>query len=386
MRTITARTRRTVGAVFWMYSGRLIGLAWAILLTHELGIADFGRYAVALAVSTLIAVPLDHYFVVRAPRVPDEVFLSERTTRVLVASVLLALGAVAMGGNLLSGFLIARAGAEIAFNAVKSYRIRHGFPNRANRLDTSRQIFSITLAVSYLLIAPHPTLGRTCFAYLVGYSPAIVVALWEMLGHRPTRPVFDSHTRAIIGESFAASAFAQADVILVGVAATNSVAGYYAFGTQAAWALAGIGQVYSYTFHDSLRASGGKVSSGPPLRMTTLLSLATAVMAIGMAIILAIIGQPHELWTMFLVMAPVAALRTFSAIFTTVLVLQRRDMFRLMTTIVALTVKLGLVLVLAHYGSVAVALAALAGEVVMATAYRTAVARSVGRPPEDPNA
>lgn len=386
MRTVTARAKRTVGAVFWMYSGRLIGLAWAILLVHQLGIADFGRYAVALAVSTLIAVPLDHYFVVRTPRVPDAVFLSERTTRVLVASALLALGAVAMGGNGLSGFLIARAGAEIAFNAMKSHPIRHGFPNRANRLDTSRQILSIALAASYLLIAPDPTLVRTCLAYLLGYLPAVIVAWAEMIGHRPSRPVFDSHTRAIIGESFAASAFAQADVILVGIAATNSVAGYYAFGTQAAWALAGIGQVYSYTFHDSLRASGGKVSTGPPLRMTTLLSLGAAVLAIGMAIVLAIIGQPHALWVMFLVMAPVAALRTFSAIFTTVLVLQRRDMFRLMTTIVALAVKLGLVLVLAHYGSVAVALAALAGEIVMATAYRTAVARSVGRPPEDPAA
>lgn len=380
MRTFSPRVRRTLGAVFWTYSGRLIGLAWAILLAHELGIADFGRYAVALAVSTLIAVPLDHYFVVRAPRVTDALFLSERTTRVLIASVLLVLGVLAMGNNLLSGFLIGRSGAEIAFNAVKSYRIRRGFPNRANRLDTGRQILSIALAASYLLLASQPTLGRTCLAYLLGYSPAIVVAVWEMAGQRPSRPVFDSHTRAIIGESFAASAFAQADVILVGVVATNTVAGYYAFGSQAAWALAGIGQVYSYTFHDSLRASGGEVSTGPPIRMTTLLSLSTAGMALGMAAVLAVIGQPHALWTMFLVMAPVAALRTFSAIFTTVLVLQRKDMFRLATTVVALTVKLGLVLAIARLGSVEAALAALAGEVVMATAYRSAVARSVGRP------
>ena len=65
--------RRTMHASGWMYSSRALVFGWALLLTHQFGIAEYGIYAIAFAAGAIIGIPLDSYFTVRTPRVSDGV-------------------------------------------------------------------------------------------------------------------------------------------------------------------------------------------------------------------------------------------------------------------------------------------------------------------------
>jgi hypothetical protein len=366
----------TAVASGWMYGGRVVGLMWAVLVTTELGISRYGTYAIAIALSSLIAIPLDHYFLVRGPRVGTATFLGDRSTRLGGGVLLLVLGSVLLPGNFMLGFCVGKAGGEIAFNAAKSEPIRNGHPALAYRRDTSRQVLSAVITATYFLNAEHPTLTMIGALTLLSFVPFLARAAWEARGHRPIRPELTLRTAAIVGEAVGGAVYSQADIVLVGSLASHSSAGYYAYGSLLVWSLAAVGQNYSYTFNASLREADGHRHAGPALRPTTLLSIGLGLLVAAVAVAMVLSGAPHELWLAFAILAPVTVLRTMSSVFTTVLAMQHRDHFRTGVTWVSVGVKFAILALIATHGSPAAAFAFLISDLVMTSIYGLAVHRS----------
>ena len=71
-----------------MYGSRGFGMLWTLALVSRLGVADYGKYAMAYAVYAMIGPPLDNPFAVRSVRESEERFLAERTTRYLIGVAL----------------------------------------------------------------------------------------------------------------------------------------------------------------------------------------------------------------------------------------------------------------------------------------------------------
>lgn len=372
---VSRQVAETVISSGWMYTGRVIGLFWAVLLTREEGIAVYGAYAIAIAISVLITVPLDHYYVVRVLRVGEDTFLGDRSTRLIGGFVLFAIGAALLPNHFLIGFAIGKAGGELAFNAVKSHPIRIGHPARAMGLDTARQVLGFGATATYFLEVDNPTLTGIAGWTLLSFVPFLAWGIWESWGHRPKRPELTSRTAAIVGEAIGGAVYSQADIVLVGALASTSSAGYYAYGSLLVWSLAAVGQNFSYTFNERLRDADGHRSAGPGFGPSTALSLALGVGVGVVAIIMAIADAPGELVWTFAILAPVTVLRAMSSIFTTVLAVQNRDHFRTVVTWVSVSVKFALLLVVGHLGGPAAAAVFLVSDMVMTVAYGRAVHR-----------
>lgn len=359
----------------WMYAGRGIGLVWALFVTDRLGISQYGHYAVAIAASALIALPIDHYFVVRTPRESDEVFARDRVTRLLAGTTLAVIGTIAVPFTFVIGFAVAKAGGEVAFNAVKSGPIRSGRPARSFRTDTTRQLLCAVVTAAYVVLAPHPRLTWIALLTMASFVPFLVGLLVASRRVRPAAPELSTRTLYLAAESVGAASYQQLDIVMVGWLAGHAAAGYYAYASLAVWALAAVGQNFSFTYHEPLRAAGGDDSAGPPLRASVVLSAATGVLVALVAVALAVLGAPHRVVLTFALMAPVTALCTLCSVFTTVLAIQGRDRFRTATTWLAVALKTALIVVLGG-GSAAAALAFLAASFAMTAAYGVASHRT----------
>jgi O-antigen/teichoic acid export membrane protein len=376
IRRVSRQVAETVLASGWMYLGRFIGLFWAVLLTREMGIAVYGAYAIAIAISVLITVPLDHYYVVRILRVGKGIFLGDRSTRLIGGVTLLVVGALLLQTHhFLSGFAIGKAGGEIAFNAAKSEFVRDGHPARAMGVDTARQLIGFGATAAYFLQSSNPTLPGIAAWTLVSFVPFLAWAGWTAWGHRPRRPEITARTAAIVGEAVGGAVYSQADIVVVGVFASETSAGYYAYGSLLIWSLAAVGQNYSYTFNERLRAADGHRSAGPAIRPSLSLSLGLGGIVAAVAVVMAIAGAPGELVWTFAILAVVTVPRTLSSIFTTVLAVQKRDRFRTVVTWISVAVKFALLLVVGRYGGPAAAAAFVVSDVVMTYAYGRAVHR-----------
>ena len=229
--------------------------------------------------------PLDSYFTVRAPRVSERVFAGERTTRVLIGLGLVFLGWALWPFTFLGGSASARR-ASMSASRRCSPLIRAGLPDRAQRADAARQIFGIALGTAYVLFFPGAIMEVAALLYLAGCASPILIGVRNLVDHRPIRPELTARTASILGESIGGVAYVQAEVILLGLLASPTSAGYYSFGATIVWSLATLGQSFAYTYHEGLRHSQGDVDTGPPLRMALLLSATTGVIVAVIAVIL----------------------------------------------------------------------------------------------------
>jgi O-antigen/teichoic acid export membrane protein len=371
--------RRTMHASGWMYSSRALVFGWALLLTHQFGIADYGLYAIAFAAGALIGIPLDSYFNVRAPRVSQGVFDGERTTRVLIGLVLVFLGWAVwpFTAAFLGGFAVGKAGIDVCFQASRSHLIRDGQPDRAQRADAARQVIGIALGTAYVVFFPGATIQVAALVYLAGTAVPILFGVSNLIVHPPVRPEVTPRTASILAESIGGVAYVQAEVILLGVLVSSTSAGYYSFGATIVWSLAAAGQSFAYTFHEGLRHSKGHVDTGPPLGTALRLSIAAGVAVAVLAVALRLVDLDQALWLTFAWLAPVSFLRTLSSVSTVVLMMQHEDVFRLKITAVALVVKLGLIVLLSSYGGPGAAVAFLGSDLIVSAAYTRKV---YGRP------
>jgi O-antigen/teichoic acid export membrane protein len=370
--------RRTVHASGWMYSSRALVFGWALLLTHQFGIADYGEYAIAFATGAVIGVPLDSYFTIRAPRVTRSVFDGERTTRVLIGIGLMFIGWLAWPFSFIVGFAVGKAGVDVCFQASRSHLIRDGHPDRAQRADAARQVVGIGAGVAYLTTVPDATLQVAALLYLAGCASPILIGVRDLVVHPPVRPDLTARTASIIGESIGGVAYVHADVILLGWLVSSTSAGYYSFGATVVWSLATLGQSFAYTFHEGLRHSRGHVDSGPPLRTALFLSALTGIAVAAAAVVLGLLDLDQALWLTFAWLAPVSFLRTLSSVSTVVLTMQHRDVFRLKVTAISLAVKVSLIILLQEHGGPGAAVAFLASDLVMSSSYTMSVYRRRG--------
>jgi O-antigen/teichoic acid export membrane protein len=369
----TPHLQRTFRASGWMYSSRALVFGWALLLTHQFGIAEYGIYAMAFAVGAVIGIPLDSYFTIRAPRVSTEVFLRERTTRALLGLGLVVLGVLAWPVSFGAGFAVVKAGSDVTFQASRSSLIRDGHPDLAQRADAIRQVIGLTLGSAYLLIAANPTLEMAAGLYLAGSALPIAAGIRALAHARPLLPEVSGRSAAIMAEAVGGVVYVQAEVILLGLLGSPTSAGYYSFGATIVWSLAALGQSFGYTFHEGLRDSRGDVATGPRLSTALWLSASTCLV---MAVIAGMLWQfdsEDVLWITFALLAPVSFLRTLSSVSTVVLAMQHRDRFRLGVTAASVALKVGLILLLKDLGGPGAAIAFLASDLVMSGSYTIAV-------------
>lgn len=378
-RAAPSNLRRTVHASGWMYFSKALLFGWALLLTHQFGIAEYGVFAIAFAVGAIIGTPIDSYFTVRAPRVTDAVFDGERTTRVLIGLGLIFAGWAlwpfrpVVAFAFIGVFAVAKAGIDVCFQASRSRLIRDGHPDRAQRADTVRQVIGIGLGTAYVLYFPGATLEVAALLYLAGCASPILIGVRDLVVHAPIRPELTGRTASLVTESLGGVAYGQAGVILLGILHSTTAAGYYSFGLTLLLSLSALGQSFAYTFHEGLRHSQGDVDSGPPLSTAVLLSGATAVAMGVTAAALWLAGFEEGLWLTFAWLAPVSFCRTLSSVSTVVLMMQHRDGFRLKVTAVSLAVKVGLIVILGSHGGPGAAAAFLVADAIMSGAYARSV-------------
>ncbi len=379
--TPPSNMRRTMHASGWMYSSRALVFGWALLLTHQFGIHDYGIYAIAFAAGALIGVPLDSYFTVRAPRVSQQIFDGERTTRVLIGLVLIFLGWALWPFTtaFLGGFAVGKAGVDVCFQASRSHLIRDGHPDRAQRADVARQVVGIALGTAYVLFFPGATIQVAALVYLAGTASPILIGVRNLIVHPPVRPELTPRTASILGESIGGVAYVQAEVLLLGLLASPTSAGYYSFGSTIVWSLAALGQSFAYTFHEGMRHSRGDVDTGPPIGTALRLSAATGVVVAVIAVALRLVDLDQALWLTFAWLAPVSFLRTLSSVSTVVLTMQHRDLFRLKVTAVSLVVKVVLIVLLSGFGGPGAAVAFLVSDSLVSGAYTFSVYGRRGR-------
>ncbi len=367
--------RRTVQASGWMYSSKALLFGWALLLTHQFGIAEYGVFAIAFAVGAIIGTPIDSYFTIRAPRVSDAVFDGERTTRVFIGLGLIFLGWALwpfrpiVDFAFVGVFAVAKAGIDVCFQASRSPLIRDGRPDRAQRADAFRQVLGLGLGTVYVLVFPVATMEVAALIYLAGCATPILIGVRDLVGHAPIRPEITGRTASIVSESLGGVAYGQAGVILLGALHSTAAAGYYSFGLTIVLSLSALGQSFAYTFHEGLRRSRGDVESGPPLRTALLLSAATGVAMAALAVALWVAGFDRALWLTFVWLAPVSFLRTLSSVATVVLAMQHRDVFRLKVTAISLVVKVSLIVLISSEGGPGAAAAFLVADAIMGGAY-----------------
>lgn len=364
--------RRAFHASLWMYSARLLGLAWALLLAHTFGIAEYGKYAIAFAGAATIFLPLDSYFTVRAPRVSDAVFGAERATRVLLGLALIFVGWLLWPVTFIVGFAVGKAGIDMCFQAARSHQIRDGHADIAQQGDAVRQLIGIGAGTAYTLLYPGPTLAVAALVYLAGTAVPVLAGARHLVIHRASAPEFTPRTATIFGESIGSVLYVHAEIMLLAVFASEAAAGYYSFGSMIVWSLAGAGQSFAYTFHEPLRRTGGDRASGPPMRAALWLAASSGVVMALLAGGLWASDMPKELWLTFALLALVSPLRTMSHISTVYLVMRHRDMFRLVVTWAGLGVKVVMITQLSRFGAPGAAVAFLLSDLVISSLYMVA--------------
>lgn len=118
----TQHLTHALWAAFWMYGGRAGGMVWTLALVGQLGIADYGKYAMAYAVYSLIGSPIDNLFVVRSVRESEEHFLSDRATRYLLGVGFMAVGLALLEVNYVAAFGLFVSGGELTLKAGRVAR------------------------------------------------------------------------------------------------------------------------------------------------------------------------------------------------------------------------------------------------------------------------
>ena len=343
---------RTARATLMIGSARGIAVLWPILLTNRIGFDFYGRYTVVIAVSVLIAIPIDAYYVIRGPRADEEDFGRDQASRVWTGIALALLGAPAWALSPLAGFAVTKAGLDIVFNARKSEAIRYSRPDRALAEDAGRQSLSIVVCAVVLFAVHTHSMTAVGVSYVAGYAPFVLLAGATVAGVRPRLPERSRTTGFLIAEAVAGVAYLQGDIVLLGSLLSDREVGYYALATLVAQSAGQVGQSYAATFHDRLREQAGATTAAPPLRHVYLGAVLCAAAMLGVTGVLAASGAPHDLWLTFAVFAAVAAARFVSAVFTTVLVLQHQDLYRLLLSLACLVIKAAALLALGRHGPV----------------------------------
>jgi O-antigen/teichoic acid export membrane protein len=370
---------KTLVAVGWMYGGRGIGMLWTLALVGKLSVGDYGKYGMGFALSAVVGPPLDNPFNVRAMRESDQHFQAERTSRFLLGLFLMVTGACLINVNYILWFGLVIAGGEMVFKSYQSQAARDGHPQVTWRMDTIRQVSSVTIASAYLFGADEPSLSVASLLYCTPYLVVLVLAARRVWGHRPGVPGPPRLIAALVGEMLGMCIYLQGDVLLLGFLTDSTTVGYYALTVTVTVALAAIGQSFAMTYHEPLRRSGGDLSTGPSLRHIVFLGLGTGGLVLITGVVLLATPAPTELAVAMIIMAAFCAMRTMSSVFAVILYAQRRDTVRLGANLSLVPVKLGAVAALAQFGAIGAAIATVGADAILLVIYLIAIYRRKDR-------
>lgn len=367
---------KTLVGVSFMYGSRAFGLLLTLALIARVGIADYGLYALAFSLATIIGPPLDNSWSVRAIRESEEDFAKERTSRYLVGIALIVSGLAVMPFNYFVWFGLVMAGGEMAFNCIKSQPTRDGHPDLVWRYDAIRQTSSVIVVCAYLFAVPHPTLMVASLLYCTPYAVIVVIAGLTVRGHRPAMPGPLRLMAILTGEMlFGTALYLQGDVLLLGFLTDSSVVGYYNITLMVATALAGVGQSYAMTFHEPLRESGGDLAAGPPLRNTLGIATVVGSLVLITGVIMLFTSAPAPMAEAMIIMAGFCFLRTVICVFQVILYTRRRDRLRFGASIGLIPIKFALLTVLVKLGlgAVAAAIATTTADALLLTVFAGAL-------------
>lgn len=364
---------KTLLAVAWIYGGRGVGLLWTFALISKLSISDYGLYGMGFALMSLVGPPLDNPYQVRSARETERRFLAERSSRFLVGLFLMGVGALLIPVHYILWFGLFVAGGEIVFKSLQSQAHRDGDPQHVWRMDTIRQITSVSIACGYLFLAEGPTLHVASLLYCAPYLVIAVLAGFTALRHRPRLPGPAKTVLILIGETLGLAAYLQGDVLLLGWLTNAETVGYYQLSITVVIAIATIGQSFGVSFHESLREGGGDMAHGPQVRSILVLGAASALVVFVIGAGLLISPAPTELAVTMMVMSLFCGMRSISSILQVVLYIQHRDFFRLMANVSMVLPKLALVALLASFGSVGAAVATVVIDAILLGIYWNAV-------------
>jgi O-antigen/teichoic acid export membrane protein len=379
-----------VVSLLYVYGGRGTGLVWTLALIHQLGISDYGLYSLGFALMTVLGQTLSNPYVVRAVRESEEDFVRERAGRYLLGLGLMVLAQVFLPLNYIVWFGITVSGGELIVGAYKARAMRRGDPHVTSRIDTSRQVGSVVAGCAYLfgasMLGMHPTLLGASVAYCVPYVVIAVLAAFTVRGHRPQLPGPPRTILVLAGEMLGTSTFLAGDVLLLGWLTDTTVVGYYNLTWVVASAICYVGQAFGTTYTQTLRDSGGELSTGPPLKYTVVLGIGGGLLVLLVGIGLLISPAPHELAVAMIIMSAYCAFRTVIMVFQFVLYAQRRDMVRMTAVIGLVPVKFGLLAALAHLGAVGAAIATSVSDAALLVIFTLAIygkGRHGNRPAKD---
>lgn len=378
---MTSEVRRAASAAVWLVAGQAAGFAWALLLLRALGASSYGQFATAVAAAALVTIPLDAWFLVRAPRVTDAEFRSERALRATLGLALLVAGAVALPVALVPGLALAKGGATVVFNALRSGALRDGHPQVAVRSDTVRALLCLAAGSLALLLVEPASVGTAAGSWLLGYVPFVVLALPLLRDLRPRLPRPGERATVIVGDALGGAAYLQGDIVLVNVLLGHAVGGRYAFGALVVGAVGAVGMNFGATFHERLRAAGGDPAAGPPARHVVAGAVLAGVGVAAISVVAGLLADDRLLALTLMAFALVAATRFASGVLTTLLVAGGHDVSRLRVTLSALPVKAGAIVLLAlvaDLGAPGAVLGYLLGDAVMVLGALRVV-RAVGR-------
>lgn len=365
---MTSEVRRAASAAVWLAAGQAAGFAWALLLLRALGASSYGQFATAVAAAALVTIPLDAWFLVRAPRVTEAEFRAERALRAALGLALLVAGAAVLPFALVPGIALAKGGATVVFNALRSGDLRAGHPQVAVRSDTVRALLCLAAGSLALVLVEPASIGSAAGAWLLGYTPFVLLALPLVRDLRPRLPRPGERAGVIVGDALGGAAYLQGDIVLVNVLLGHAVGGRYAFGALVVGAVGAVGMNFGATFHERLRAAAGDPAAGPPARHVVAgAGLAAAGVAV-VAVVAGLIADDRLLAATLLAFAGVAATRFASGVLTTLLVAGGHDHARLRVTLTSLPVKVVAIVLLASVaglGAPGAVLGYLLGDVVM---------------------
>lgn len=353
-----------------MYGGRACGMVWTLALVAKLGIADYGQYAMAYAVYSLIGSPIDNLFVVRSVRESEKHFLSDRATRYLLGVGMMAIGLALLEVNYVAAFGLFVSGGELTLKAWESRSLRDGHPHKAAQIDTGRQFASVVPACIYLFVAPHPTLQIATSILVAPYVLCALIVGPIAMRHRPGIPGSPRVIAILVGETFAIMAGVQGDLLLLGWLTNHTVAGYYGICTTVTLAIVAVGQTFGMSYNQALRDGDGHVSAGPPLKGTLLLGVAATLLVLITGLVMLVVpAVPEELAVAMVIMSLFCGMRTISTVFQAVLYNQHRDGVRLVANFSIVPIRLGLVALLAGAGAVGAAVAAVITDAILLAIY-----------------
>lgn len=201
-------------------AGAVVGLAWVPFVIRDLGVAEFGRYAVALSVASLFGSLLEggfgsiavREFAVRHGDSRAGYFASMLGLRLLINAVAIGLSVVfaaAAGypgrvvlGTAVAAVAVAMTTTQNMLSAALTGRLRFGAVAGA---DVLRQVAQAA-AVGVLLVV-----GSGVVGYLAAAVPAAALSLalvaWLSREHIPLRPRFEAAAwRAILRDALPFSA------------------------------------------------------------------------------------------------------------------------------------------------------------------------------------